>query len=100
MKDLVSYKDGTLSIQFAKYGQDGRNYCELFDFLGNYDIITANELGQDVIVMSEIVFMFSNFDEGRLKREYCIDLEAISTLKEFVDAENPAHQDFLEWYYK
>ncbi|WP_304065576.1 hypothetical protein [Pedobacter glucosidilyticus] len=99
MRDNATFQNGILKISYPNYGKDGRNYCELFDFLGDFDIITANEIGQDVIVMSEIVFMFSNFDEGRLKRESCIELEAISSLKEFVDAENPEHREFLEWYY-
>lgn len=98
MKDNATYKNGILTISFANYGKEGRNYCELFDFLGDFDIITANELGQDVIVMSEIVFMFSNFDEGRLKRSSSVELEAVCSLQEFVDPKNFDHSEFLQWY--
>lgn len=99
MKDNATFENGLLTISYPNYGNDGRNYCELFDFLGDFDIITANELGQDVIVMSEIVFMFSNFDEGRLAKDSCIELEAVSSLKEFADPTNQDHREFLEWYY-
>lgn len=99
MKNIVKYKNGILTISYSNYGGENRNYCQLFDFLGDFDIITANELGQDVIVMSDIIFIFSSFDEGRLKRDGIVELEAMSTLQEFIDLENPDHYEFLEWYY-
>jgi hypothetical protein len=43
----------------------------------NFDIVTANEIGQNVIVMSGLVFMFTNFDEGRLSRILYVELQIL-----------------------
>ncbi|MCA0362692.1 MAG: hypothetical protein LCH67_01495 [Bacteroidetes bacterium] len=98
MKESVSYRNGILKITFPDYGKDGRNYGELFDFLGDFDIITASELGQDVIVMSDTVFMFTNSDEGQLARNSYIELGQVCFLKDFIEPANAVHTDFLKWY--
>ena len=41
-KDSVKYENKVLTIQYKNYGKNGRNYGDLFDFLGDYDIITAS----------------------------------------------------------
>jgi hypothetical protein len=98
MKDKVVFETGILKITFPNYGKDDRNYGELFDFLGDFDIINANELGKDVILMSGVVFMFTNSDEGQLARKSYIELEQICSLKDFLEPSNSVHTDFSNWY--
>lgn len=98
-KDFVKYKDDTLCIYYSDYGIENRNYDCLFDFLGEYDIITASELEQDIIIMSNEVFLFTNQDEGMLARKGFVDLSRISSLKEFIDVKNDRHLNFVNWYY-
>ncbi len=99
MHDKVKYENKTLEIHYDDYGNDGRNYGELFDFLGDYDVITASEIGQDVIVMNEIVFQFSHMDEGRLQKDKYVYLSEVSSLKDFIDFEDVQHVNFYKWYY-
>ena len=67
-KDNALYENGVLSIIYSNYGKNNRNYGELFDFLSDYDIITASEIGDNVIVMSDIVFFFTEYDEIELSK--------------------------------
>ena len=99
MNDLVLFQNGILTIFYPKYGTKDRNYDSLFDFLGDYDIITASEIGKDTIVMSESVFLFTNDDEQTLKNDGYVSLTLISDLKSYIDKDNENHINFLNWYY-
>lgn len=99
MPDKVKYKNRSLEIHYDGYGTDGRNYGELFDFLGDFDIVTASEIGQDVIIMSGIVFLFSPFDESRLRDKNYVQLPEVGSLNTFIDLTNKDHIDFYNWYY-
>lgn len=98
MMESVNYENGVLKIHYSKYGEEGRNYDELFNFLGDFDIITASEIGQDVIVLSGEVFLFTSMDEGILKRNSFVEIEKLCSLTEFIEKNNQDHIDFLNWY--
>ena len=97
-KDSVKYENNILSIRYSNYGAENRNYDALFDFLGDCDIVTASELGNDVIVMSNEIFNFSHQDEQKLRKNAFVELEKISYLNEFIDNNNKEHIDFIHWY--
>ena len=88
-----------LTINYPDYGTTDRNYGDLFDDLGDEDIITASEIGRDVIVADGEVYLFTMNDEGTLKREGTVTLEHISSLKDFIDPGNGNHTAFLKWYF-
>ena len=97
-KDGVKYENNILNICYSNYGAENRNYDALFDFLGDFDIVTASELGNDVIIMSNEVFNFSHQDEQKLRKNTFVELEKISSLNEFIDNNNEEHIDFMKWY--
>lgn len=97
--DKIEYRNNALTIHFRNYGDDGRNYGELFDFLGDFDIVTASEIGQDIIVMSDNVFQFTHSDECKLRRDSFVVLERECSLKEYIDKNDSNHLNFLQWYY-
>lgn len=96
--DNIKYEDNQLIINYSNYGLENRNYGDLFDFLGDFDIVTASELGQDEIVMSGIVFRFTPQDEARLKQQGSVILTKELELTEYVNRENNNHIEFLTWY--
>jgi hypothetical protein len=96
--DNIKYEDNQLIINYSNYGSESRNYGDLFDFLGDFDIVTASELGQDEIVMSGIVFSFTSQDEARLKRQGSVILTKELELAEYIERENNNHLEFLRWY--
>ena len=98
MEDKVEFKDNILTIHYANYGQEERNYGELFDFLGDNDIITASEIGQGVILMNDLVFFFTHNDERKLKENSSIELNVHSTLEAYIDLSDPKEKEFYSWY--
>ena len=98
LTDSVSYDDGVLTIRYEKYGSENRNYDSLFDFLGDFDIITASEIGEDIIIMSEEVFKFTKKDELSLGINGFVKLDRICCLEEYLDMEDESHVLFNEWY--
>lgn len=99
-KDSVFYKNGQLTIRYAYYGQyENRQYGDLFDWLGDFDIITASEIHRNYICMSEEVFVFSEDDEIHLEEYGEVKLNSIGFLDDILDLQNPHHLDFNNWYY-
>ena len=94
----VAFQKNEIHISYPNYGADGRNYGELFDFLADYDIITASEIGQDAILMSSNVYLFSIQDEFILRRTGQISLSKECSIEDYIDKDNPEHQSFLKWY--
>lgn len=99
MKDRVTFNENSIIITYANYGNDGRNYGELFDFLGYFDIITASELGRDVILLDSEVYFFRDQDECKLRRDGVIELFNECLLEDYIEKDNPEHSAFLQWYY-
>ena len=97
--DRVKVSKNKITIYYNGYGSKNRNYSELFDFLGDFDIITASEIDVDVIVRSGEVFYFSNLDEFTLKSTSKITLERVCLLENYIDKNNKDHVEFLKWYY-
>ena len=98
MSDSIEYKDNLLRINYADYGFEGRNYDALFDFLGDFDIITASEIGQDVIIFDSDVFYFTNNDEKHLKENGFVILQKVSFVNDFIDHNDIEQLSFLNWY--
>lgn len=95
-EDRVEIADDKITIYYKEYGSNNRNYGELFDFLGNFDIITASEIDSDVIVMAGEVFYFSILDEFTLKETSKVTLKKVCFLEEYISSELI---EFLKWYY-
>lgn len=98
MKEAVYYKDGVLTIIYPNYMSINRKYGELFDWLGDMDIITASELGQDYICMDCIVFLFTDNDEYELMKNGKVSIKEIGALDTILDFSNKNHRDFYNWY--
>lgn len=96
--EKVTFTDGNLIIQYPGYGTEGRGYGELFDMLGDHDVITASEIGQDVVLMSGTVFRFTDADESTLEETGSVTLASECSLDEWLDLDEPAHVDFKSWY--
>lgn len=94
----VTFTENEILISYSNYGSEGRNYGELFDFLGDSDIITAAEIGQDVVLMANKVYSFSVQDEFILKRTGKISLSKECNLEDYIESDNPDHISFLRWY--
>lgn len=94
----VTFNENEILISYSNYGSEGRNYGELFDFLGDSDIITASEIGQDVVLMANSVYIFSIQDEFKLKRTGKISLSKECSLEDYIETYNPEHISFLQWY--
>ena len=95
----VKTSKNEIIIHYERYGSEHSNYGELFDFLGDYDIITASEIGQDVIIMSGEVFLFRFEDERKLQKTSTVTLKKICSLEEYIDKNNVDDLEFLKWYY-
>ncbi len=96
--DQVSYNEETkeITIIYPNYeSSDNRRRSDLFDFLGDEDIVIANEIHPDAIVMSGDVYFLSNEDEGVLHQTGEVTLSFHSTLEDYCDSNDP----FLKWYY-
>ncbi|MFN3850332.1 MAG: hypothetical protein ACK4NY_12935 [Spirosomataceae bacterium] len=98
-KDNALYENEALLIIYPNYGKDSRNYGELFDFLSDYDIITASEIGDDVIVMSGIVFFFREYDEIELSKKGLVELKKFALLENFINFKDKCHLTFYKWYH-
>ncbi len=98
MSDSIEYKDNLLRINYADYGFEGRNYDALFDFLGDFDIITASEIGQDVILFDSDVFYFTKNDEQKLKENGFVLLKKVSNIVDFIDFNDVEQETFYKWY--
>lgn len=96
--EKVTVTKNNIHISYSNYGSEGRNYGELFDFLGDSDIITASEIGQDIILMANHVYSFSVQDEFKLKRTGKISLNKECSLEDYIEMDNPEHLEFLQWY--
>lgn len=99
-KDEIIYNHDTneLTIVFANYGTPDRNRSELFDWLGDYDIIMANELHPDAIIMSGDIYHLTDLDEARLAKEGGVTLRFLSTLDDYIDFEDENEASFYNWY--
>lgn len=99
VKDKVEFYDNYIIITYHNYGKEGRNYGELFDFLGNYDIITASELGKDIITVEYDIYLFRDEDESDLRENGAVRLNFLSHLKDYINPEKENHRDFIRWFY-
>lgn len=98
--DRVEVRDTQITIYYSGYyDSDDRCYSDLLDFLGDSDIITSPEIGQDVIVMSGEVYFFRHRDEIKLKNTSKVTLERFCSLEEYIDKNNQNDLNFMEWYY-
>lgn len=98
--DSISFDaDDVLTIRYANYGNEDRNYDALFDYLGDFDIITASEIGEDIIISNEEVYKFTKKNELALSINGFVKLDRISCLEEYLDMENESHKSFSEWFY-
>jgi hypothetical protein len=99
-QDKIEFANNRLKIFFRDYGKIGRNYSELFDFLGDFDKVTASEIGANVIVMSGDIYFFTLKDESKLQKNSVVEIERQCLLEEFIDVSNQDHLDFFKWYNK
>lgn len=99
VEDNIFYENCSLTITYPNYGKIGRNYGELFDYLGDYDIVNASEIGEDVVIMSEYVFLFTHNDEKLLSEKSIVTLKEVGKLNDFIELNNKTHLDFYNWYY-
>ena len=97
IKDTIIFNnfDGSITIHYQNYGEDGRNYGELFDFLGDSDIITASELGKDFVVCEGDIYLFTNSDERVLKEKGSVTIQKTGETTEDYEESN---QEFYNWY--
>lgn len=101
MKDKFSYDAETMSITivYPNYGEEGRGYGELFDWLGEHDVVTASDVSSDLIVMSDFCYEFTHQDEAELETEGSVTLSYVGTIDEQVeDADTEEAREYLEWY--
>lgn len=98
MKQTVLYKKGILTIMYSHYMEEGRRYEDLFDWLGDNDIITASEIGEDCICMAGTVFRFTDADERVLMKNGIVSLQEAVPLEEYLDFQNEKHCCFYKWY--
>jgi hypothetical protein len=98
MNDSIEYKDDLLRINYADYGNENRNYDALFDFLGDFDIITASEIGNDVIIFDSDVFYFTKNDEQKLKENGFVLLQKVGFLANFINHDDDEQKSFYKWY--
>lgn len=88
----------SLEIIFKDYGQDHTTRSDLFDFLGDFDIIQANELHENAIVWGDSVFLFDNQLESELVKNGIVKIPKDSDLLDFIDLDIPNHRGFMVWY--
>lgn len=95
MKDLVEIGTGTIRIVYPNYGDDGRNYGDLFDWLSDADIITASELGENYVINCGDIYLFSHRDENELKEKGEVTLHIYGWLADYKESD----KNFYNWYY-
>ena len=98
MNDSIEYKDDLLRINYENYGDKNRNYDALFDLLGDFDIITASEIGDDVIIFDSDVFYFTKNDEQKLKENGFVILQKVDFLANFINHDDKEQKSFYKWY--
>lgn len=95
---FFEYNGDNMTIQFDKYGSEGRNLGELFDWLGEEaGVVQCNEIEQFYISDDcGNLFIFDNQDEKVLAREGIIELKATGeTVEDYKDS----HEDFYNWFF-
>lgn len=100
MNDSIDFnqENSILRINYENYGTSNRNYSELFDFLGDFDIITASEIGENVILFDSDVFYFTKNDEQKLKENGFVLLKKVSNIVDFIDFNDVEQETFYKWY--
>lgn len=100
MNDSIDFnqENSILRINYENYGTYNRNYSELFDFLGDFDIITASEIGENVILFDSDVFYFTKNDEQKLKENGFVLLKKVSNIVDFIDFNDVEQETFYKWY--
>jgi len=102
MKDSFFYnnRDKSIKINYSNYYKnDERTYSDLFDFLSQFNVITASELGNDEIIYEGSIYFFSELDELILMNSGQIKLRYFAELNNYCNKTINAHKDFLTWYF-
>lgn len=94
---FFGYDGDTITIQFDKYGSEGRNLGELFDWLGDMGIVQCNEIEQFYISDDcGNLFIFDNQDENVLAKKGIVELKATGkTVEDYKES----HKDFYNWFF-
>ncbi len=94
---FFEYNGNVMTIQFDKYGSEGRNLGELFDWLGDLGIIQCNEIEQFYISDDcGNLFVFDNQDEMVLTKKGIVELKATG---ETIEDYKESHEDFYNWFF-
>lgn len=95
MKEAVEINTGTIKITYENYGDEGRNYGELFDLLGGFDIVTASEIKENFIAYDGDIYIFSHRDEQRLADDGSVTIYIYGSVEDYKESD----KEFYNWYY-
>lgn len=95
LKDSVEFEGNKITINYSNYGSDNKYYGDLFDWLSQFDIITASEIKEDCVIFSGKLLDFTHFDEMILAKKESVTLFIKEDLKNYKDK----NRDFYNWYY-
>lgn len=68
-------------------------FSEMFDLLGDLEIVQANEIKQNYIAFEGLVYELDDLSISKLQINKKITLPYIGTVKELAD------ESFINWYY-
>lgn len=86
-------RNNVLTLTSTKPIKNGDDYINLFNELGDLDVIQANEIKQNYIAFSGLVYELSDNDIERLSND-SVSLDCLGKVSELGD------EDFNKWYGK
>ena len=92
----VRYNNETKSLTIKSGGfkiENGEQYGEMWDLLGDFDIVQANEIKQDYLAFEGAVYELNDSDISKLSSTGGVVLEYLGTVEELAD------ENFINWYY-
>lgn len=98
MKNSVDYNQTTkaITINFVSDKTGFEFYDSLLDWLGDNDIVQANELSQNLIAMDGQLYDLDDTRISQLKNTGSVELVLIDYVKSYKDTK----PDFYNWYYQ
>ena len=99
LKDFLITGQISFTIIYPNYGTKNRNLGNLMDWLDNFDIVTASELGGLEIIYNKDVYKFGLAEEFNLARFGKISLRRLDKLDNYLDLSCEEHVSFRNWYY-
>lgn len=99
MRNDLFFQGDSLLIRYSFPRQNHFSEIEaFFEWLGDFDIVTAHEIKDDFVCAAGILYRFSDMDLLHLINNGKIILQCVGPLKDYINMERDCERDFYLWY--